>query len=96
MKESGCRRGEKNAGTEKPNSFAIPEAEETAGEIGQVNDGVKASGATVAGIGVAGGVEGGDAVADPVLVIGDFRGGHLRVDSDAASGDGIERSSPMA
>src|SRR6266446_397949 len=83
-------RGEKNAGAEKANGFAIPEAEEAAGKIGQVHDGVKAAGAAIARIGVAGSVEGGDAIADPILIVRDLSGGHLRVDGDAASSDGIK------
>ena len=83
-------RGEKNAGAEKANGFAIPEAEEAAGKIGEIDDGVKAVGAAIARIGVAGSVKGGDAVAHPILIVGNLGGGHLRVDSDAASGDGIE------
>src|SRR6267143_1967220 len=47
-------------------------------------------GAAIARIGVAGSVEGGSAVPDPILIVRDLSGGHLRVDGDAASGDGIE------
>src|SRR5947207_370551 len=83
-------RGEKNAGAEKAYGFAIPEAEEAAGEIGQVDDGVKAAGAAIARMGIAGSVEARNAVPDPILIVGDLSGGHLRVDGDAASGDGIE------
>src|SRR6202043_288182 len=37
-----------------------------------------------------GSVEGGDAVAHPILIVGNLSGGHLCVDGDALSGDGIE------
>src|SRR6266850_1243565 len=83
-------RGEKNAGAKKANGFAIPEAEEAAGKIREIDDRVKAAGTAISRMGVAGSVEGGDAVADPILIVGDLSGGHLRVDGDAASGDGIE------
>src|SRR6266478_705517 len=83
-------RGEKNAGAKKANGFAIPEAEEAAGKIREIDDRVKAAGTAISRMGVAGSVEGGDAVADPILIVGDLSGGHLRVDGDAAPGDGIE------
>src|SRR6266436_31788 len=83
--------GQQNAGSEKPNAFTIPEAEQPAGKIGQIDDGVESAGASVARIRVAGSVESGNAVTDPVFVVRNFGGGHLRVDRDTAAGNGIER-----
>src|SRR6266478_6049123 len=61
--------GQQNAGSEKPNAFTIPEAEQPAGKIGQIDDGVESAGASVARIRVAGSVESGNAVTDPVFVV---------------------------
>jgi len=82
--------GEGHSGTGETDGFAIPEAEEAAGEIGEIVDGIEAAGAAIARIGVAGRIEGRDAEADPVFVEREFGGGHLRVDGDAAASDGIE------
>src|SRR5437016_3033321 len=82
--------GEENTRAEKANGFAIPEAEDAAREIGEVDDGVEAAGAGIAGIAVPRSIESGDAVADPVPVIGNFRGGQRGVDGDASSGNRVE------
>ena len=44
----------------------------------------------VAGIGVAGSIESGDAIANPVAIVRQLDGGHLRVDGHGPAGDGIE------
>ena len=61
-----------------------------AGEIGKLDDGIEAAGARVTGIGVAGSIESGDAIANPVAIVRQLDRGHLRVDGDGPAGDGIE------
>ena len=41
-------------------------------------------------VGVAGSVESGNAIANPVAIVREFDRGHLRVDGDGPAGDGIE------
>src|SRR5260370_27583123 len=59
--------------------------------MGKIDDGIKSAGSPVARVCVARSVESGNAVPDPIFVVRNFRRGHLRVDRDAASGNGIER-----
>src|SRR5437870_4873029 len=84
-------RGEKNAGAQKADPFAIPEAEKTSREIWEVHDGIEPASAPIARIGVAGSVKGRDSIAHPIFVVREFPGSHLRVDRDAPSGSRIER-----
>src|SRR5260370_6201806 len=83
-------RGQQNAGSEKPNPFTIPEAEEPSGKVGKIHDGIESARASVARIRVTGSVESGNAITDPIFVVGNFSGGHLSVHGDAASSNGIE------
>ena len=82
--------GEQDAGAGEANGFAIPEAEDAAGEVREIEDGIEAAGATIAWIGVAGSVKRGNAVANPVTVVGEFDGSHLRVYGDWATCDRVE------
>src|SRR5713226_9203851 len=83
-------RGQQNAGAEKPNTFTIPEAEEPAGKVGKIHDGIESARASIARIRVTGSVESGNAITDPIFVVRNFSGGHLSVHGDAASSNGIE------
>src|SRR6266481_4002069 len=85
-----ARCGEKNAGAEKSNAFPIPKAEKPAGKVRKIHDGIEAARARIAWIRIARSVKPGHAVADPILVIGDFSGRHLRIDRDALARNRIE------
>ena len=83
-------RGEEYAGAGEADAFAIPKTEKSSSKIREFNDGIEAASASITGMGVAGGVKGSEAITDPVVVQGNFRGGHLRVDGYRAARDGIE------
>src|SRR4029077_17329198 len=83
-------RSEKNAGTGETDAFAIPKAEQAAGKVREIEDGIEAASAGVARGGVTGSVEGRDAVAHPVAIVREFGGGELSIDGDGTAGDGIE------
>src|SRR5208337_1126684 len=69
---------------------SVPETEEAAGKIWQIHDGIEAAGAAIARVGIPGGIERGNAVANPIAIEGEFRGGHLRVHRNATPGDRIK------
>src|SRR5208283_3440789 len=82
--------GQQDAGTRQTNGFTVPETKQTAGKIRQIVDGIETTGAAIARVAIAGGIKRRNAVADPVAIQRKFRGGHLRIYSDGAPGDGIE------
>ena len=82
---------EGDAGAGEADAFAVEEAELAAGEGFGVDDGAEATGGAVAGIVVAGGVERGDAEAEPVVVAREsFDGGELGIDAGGAAGGLVE------
>src|SRR6266850_1162799 len=84
------RCGQKNAGTEKSDAFPIPKAEKPAAKVRKIHDGIEPAGAPVAWIRIARSVKRGNAVAHPVLVIGNLGGSHLCIDRDALARNRIE------
>ncbi len=60
-------------------------------KIRKIVDGIEAACAAISRIGVAGSVERGNAIADPIAVVGKLDGGHLRVHGDGTTRDWIER-----
>ena len=88
--DQAAGRSEENPGACEANSFAIPEAEDAASEIREVEDRIEAAGAGVARVGIAGSVEGGNAVAHPVVIVREFGGSELGVDCDWATSDGVK------
>src|SRR6266436_6035477 len=81
---SGC--SQKNAGPEKANAFTIPKAEKPARKMWKIHDRIEPTGAPIAWIRIARSVKRRSAVAEPILVIGNFGGSHLRIHRDALAG----------
>src|SRR5258705_6224130 len=84
------RTREKHTGSSEANRLAIPEAENASSERREIHDRIKAPCAGIARIRIARSVKSGEAVANPVAIVGNFDGSHLRVDGDTSSCDGIE------
>ncbi len=82
------RTREKHTGSSEANRLAIPEAENTSSERREIHDRIEAARAGIAGIAVARSVKGGEAIANPVVIVGNFERSHLAM--------GLKVSSPAA
>src|SRR5215469_4154805 len=82
--------GQRNAGPGQTNRLAVPETENSSRKIGQVHNGIEAVGTPAAGVVITRSVKRGNAVTNPVAIVGKFHGSHLAVDGNTPASNRIE------
>src|SRR5580692_6233176 len=80
-----------NAGAQKTDVFTIPETENPTSKVRQIVNRIETARAPIARIRVAGSIKSRGAIPNPVMIVGDLDGRHLRIHRDAPPGDRIER-----
>ena len=89
-RQQAIRAHQRHSAARQPDSFAVPQAEDAAGEIRMVEDRVEPARGAIARILIARSIEEREPVADPIFIERQFHRRHLRVDVHPLAGKWIQ------